>query len=196
MGFYGMCSTAPDKDYFYYVSQAILKKNPSAVFSKTRGSSSEQCEDASIWRNIWENTPNPDTGGLYKDSFTEDVDLIFMQINDNINTEKKLTAFHTYGDELVKEIRICCPRARIIWVHGWYNEHYSGGAVNELCLRHNIQQVCLQDLNRPENQATAGQQYVLPDGTLGTVKDNWLTHPGDEGMKKIAARLLQAIGIE
>jgi hypothetical protein len=53
--------------------------------------------------------------------------------------------------------------------------------------------VDIRDLNVTDIQSFSGAEYTLEDGTKAIVKDGWITHPGDEGMKKIAERIIDAI---
>ncbi len=55
------------------------------------------------------------------ESFTKDLDLIFIQLTDNVNTDKKISNFADAADRFMEYIKDLAPNARIIWIHGWYN---------------------------------------------------------------------------
>ena len=119
---YGMCSSSPKNDYYHYVTQGILRHNGACTFHKLHGSGYEHSESVEAFDNWLYQAPNVYTGMPAIESFTEDLDLILVQLGDNINTAEKIAAFQTTVDLLLDTLKTHCPKARIIWISGWYNK--------------------------------------------------------------------------
>lgn len=191
---FGMCSTDCKNDYAYHVSSAILAHNPDCTFKKLHGSGFEHCEtdeDSLAWfdtENIYSKAPS-------KDNFDADTDLIIIQLTDNVNTDKKITTFKKNADYFIKTIKTMCPRARIVWVYGWYNKFNNCHRLFELSKDHCIELVDISDLKCKENEANSGQISTSPEGEEVVVKDTWITHPGNKGMKCIADRIVKVLGL-
>lgn len=193
MGSYGMCSTSPKNDYFYHVSQAILAENSSAEFVKLHGSGFESATNTEEFEKWWGIDVNSGSGKTVVDSLEPDTELVVIQLNDNVNTPEKVMGLKNNINTFVSRLRNLCPKARIIWVLGWYNKANSFDVISTACNKWNIPVVDISDLFKKENQGLSGQEYELPDGTMGVVKDGWITHPGNKGMKLIAERIVKAI---
>lgn len=193
MGSYGMCASSPRNDYAYHVQQAILAKNPSATFKKCHGAQFEQAESDTQAHEYWTTTANTITGRPASQSFTSDLDLIIMQVNDNVSNDIRLQTFTNNLDWLVQQIKNNSPRARIIWVDGWFADNRTHDIITIVCDKWKIPRINITDLNTKENQGYSGQSYEMADGSTGTVKDTWITHPGDEGFRKIAERIIKKL---
>lgn len=193
MQFYGMCASAPDKDYAFYIQQEILKRCPTATFDKIFASPFETAETDEMYETWWENPSTRGTKKTVKDIFTSDTELIIVQLGDNVNNTARVNAFPKHADRLISSMRALCPRARIIWVMGFYNRRNTYDMLSALSRKWAFPIVDISDLNVAENQSFSGAEYTLEDGTKAIVKDGWITHPGDEGMKKIAERIIDAI---
>ena len=193
MGFYGMCASNSKSDYFHYVSQAILEKNPKAEFVKIAAAKFEGCEDKESFEDWWTNSINRHTQKIVKDNFDEDVDLILVQLGDNVNSPERADGLNANINTFISQLRNKSPKARIIWVLGWYNRSNYYDIIARNCAKWNIPIVDISDLNTIDNQATKGQMCEQPDGTYAPAKDGWITHPGDKGMKLIAERIIKMI---
>lgn len=190
---YGMCSSSPRNDYYHYVTEAILEKYPQCVFQKIHGASIEHSESVEAYEAAMFQNPNGYTKRPFAESLTPDLDLIFLQITDNVNTEKKVETFKQTADMLLREIRARSPKAKIIWVYGWYFKKDLFPFLWELFERYDVESVCLLSERRRENEAPEGLQYESEDGTKKTAAVNWLTHPGDKGMYVIAKKMIEAM---
>ncbi len=190
MGNYGMCSTSPRADFYYHVCEEIKKKNPNAEFNRVHGAMYEQLDDQEKFDSLWNEMANPFTGKPMKESFTEDIDLIIIQLGENVSTRERARSLIATIDKFISLIKHNCPKARIIWVHGWFNEWLSGSIIVDACRRWRIGQLCIKDLNTKENQGKLGQKCELANGEAAAADDLWLTHPGDAGMKAIADRII------
>ena len=188
---YGMCSDAPDKDYFHYVTEYVRGKNSECVFQKLYGSDYEACESLEAFESWYSKDENLYTHRPSCESFTSDIDLIIIQLGDNINTDAKNDTFKTSGDLFIERVKKASPNARIIWVHGWYNRQPTYDYISSLCERWGIERIDIRDLRCLENEAHNQDTYLDKDGTLATINDAWKTHPGNGGMKKIAERIIE-----
>ena len=128
-GAFGMCSSSAKHDYCYHVQQAILEKSPHCRFSKLYGSPFEHSMSTEEFEAWWSADPNGHTGKPAKESFTTDLDLIILQMGDNVGTQK-LSNFRTCTPILLERIKTLCPKARILWVYGWFNGPLRTSSVN------------------------------------------------------------------
>ena len=191
---YGMCSTDPKSDYAYHVQQAILARNPSCTFKKLHGSAYEHSETDDSVEN-WLSNDNIYSQRPARESFDEDTDLAIIQMTDNVNTDKKVTVFKNGVDRFVMSIKDMCPKARLVWVYGWYNKFNSHERLLELSREHSIELVDISGLRCPENESYSGQLSLNAEGDEVVVKDTWITHPGNKGMRAIADKIIETLGI-
>lgn len=195
MGTYGMCATSDKADYALHVQQKILEHNPECTFNKVHGSGFENSltfDEAVNWFNI---TPNTYTAKPARESFSEDTDLVIIQLTDNVNTDVKISVFEKSADMLIDSIKDICPKARIIWVYGWYNKYNTRDKLYELCSKWSIELIDISGCRSKENEAKSGQISIDKYGNEFVVKDAWVTHPGDKGMKAIAGKIIEKLGI-
>lgn len=193
---YGMCASSPKKDYAYLVQQKLLEYNKDCVFYKLHGSGFEHGENMEAFEAWFSKEDNVYTGMPAKDSFTEDLDLILIQLTDNVNTDAKIDAFRQKVDIFMERIKKMCPKARIIWIHGWFNKQNTVDKLVEVCERWGLERIDISDFHVKENESYSGQISWHPETGEMTVKDTWITHPGDKGMEKIAQRIIEVLGVE
>lgn len=194
---YGMCASAPDKDYFHYVTEYIKKYNPVCSFDKLYGSMFEHAETMEAFEH-WYHTDcevYPDKAIAASLSFTADLDLILLQLADNINTDEKVENFVKTKDVLIERIKASCPKARIIWIHGWYNKARTDCHIKALCERWGLERIDISSVRSHETEAHTQKYYLdAKDGVIKEVSERWITHPGDLGMKKIADLIIEKLG--
>ncbi len=190
---YGMCSTSPQKDYYYYVSNAIRAQHPDCQFFKLHGACIEHAESMDAYQAAMYTAPNGYTKRPVVDSLTPDLDLVFLQITDNVNTPKKTETFLITAELLLQEIKKRCPNAQIIWVYGWYLKQPLFPHLWDLFDAYGVESVYLLPLRMKANEAFEGTQYESEDGTLKTANTAWLTHPGDKGMYAIAQKMIEKL---
>lgn len=190
---YGMCASAPDKDYYHYVTEYIRKFEPDCVFAKQYGSFFEHSESVEAF-DAWFYNDDRSTGKGAVENLTDDLDLIFLQMGDNVNTDLKQKTFNEVTAELlIERIKERCPRARIIWIHGWYNYERTAEKIKELCQRWGIERVDMSGLRSKENEGHAQKTCIGADGSVCEVSPRWVTHPGDLGMQKIADKIIRKL---
>ena len=192
-GKYGMCSTAPDRDYCYYVTKRIKEKAHYFTYEKIYGSIFESAETEEEFNNWFENDINAPTGKPVSHSFTLNTGLVIIQVMDNVNTPNKVENFKTTAKKLIKKIKLLSPEARIVWVYGWYYKSDVEPIIIELAKEFSFEIVNIFDLHTVENEATEGQLSLDENDNPYVVKDAWITHPGDKGMKLIADKILHKL---
>lgn len=196
---YGMCATDAKNDYYYHVTQAILKKNPNCKFERAhiahRFEAIENVKDfnENILNLPWKN--NGEKSPALGDLFTKDLDLIIIQAGDNVNNAARKAAFTETCGKFVELIKEKCPKARIIWVYGWYQASTVEQTVIDTCAKWEMECISLASLHVPATEAKAGQPYETESGGNAIVNNDWITHPGNEGMKKVADAILNKINL-
>ncbi len=196
MGYYGMCATDPENDYYHHVSTELKSKNPSCEISKAHVVHLETPESIEQFNHNFFSEPNRLTGKPTEQSFTADLDLIILQGADNVNNPQRAETFKTTCEMIVKLIKERCPKARILWVYGWYNKDATQPPILAACEKWQIETIDLSAMMQiKENQATKGQTYIKPDGSLEEAPDGWLSHPGNLGMYRVARKIIDKLGI-
>ena len=199
---YGMCASAPDKDYYHYVSTYIKKFNPDCKFDRLYGSYLEHSESMEMFDDWFYNDCKRYVEGTYGavTKFTPDLDLIILQMGDNTNTDQKEQNYRTAAYVFMERVKELCPKARIIFVHGWYNNgpRTTRSVIIDLCKKWDIERVDTSDLSSDRANAAYGQtEYYSPkDGLMHPVSERWISHPGDLGMKKIADKIIEKLKFE
>ena len=193
---YGMCATEPNKDYCHLVMNEITDIKATAAYDRVHGAQFETLEPSDSFSTLWNTTANTFTGEPLKNSFTNDLDLIVIQLSDNINTTDRRTAFVANVDSLLQNIRNASPNARLLWVYGWFSNADTNALITSACQRWGIESLNIHQYNTIANQGTSGQSYVDGSGQTSTVSDSWITHPGDNGFTAIADAIIDKLGID
>ena len=190
---YGMCSTAPDKDYTYLTSQEILKYSPDCSFTKLRGNFIEQAQSVEEYEELLYRKEDVRFGFPPIECFTEDLDLITLQLMDNVNTPEKVSAFAQNLPVFLRTIKERCPKARIIWIYGWYMKPDVLPTLLAECKKWDIETLDISPAHTKENESYSGQLSFHPSGEMVVVPDLWISHPGDPGMRAIADLLTKKL---
>lgn len=183
-GMFGMASTSFDKDWVYYVNNAIVKENNDATYDRIYSSEFEHCEnidDANTW--ITTNV----------NQLSSDNDLVIIEIGDNVNTDLKKQTFKLSFPKLLQSIRGKCLKARIACVGIWFNKDDVKDVIKMNCSKYGCSFIDITDLNTKENQAVVGTEVTFKDGSKGTITSEIATHPGDRGMKLIGERIVEKL---
>jgi len=181
---YGMCSTDPQSDYAHYVSCELKKREPDCEISKLRVSKFEGCESREEFELWFESV---------KHYFKEDLDLVTLQLLDNVNNEARQAAFRDNFPELLRRITTLCPKARVVWIYGWYMQpSVLDFAINTVD-SFGIERIDISSTHTKENESYSGQSCVNAEGEQQVVEDEWITHPGNSGMKAIAEILIDRL---
>lgn len=181
-GAFGLCAASPKADFAWHVEQAIKQRNPSCTFDKLHCAAFEQSEnDTTAQEYITRNAAR-----------WAGKDLVIIQIGDNANNDTRRATFARNLPSLLASIRAGSPRARVILVGIWFTHADNVATLQSACARYGCMLVRIDDLDVRANQAPVGQLITYADGTTITAQDNWVTHPGDQGMQAIADRIITA----
>ncbi len=190
---YGMCSTSPENDYAYFVTNAIKEKAPYCEFEKISASPFELATTTEEFDNWFFTLNNQATNKPVTHSLTLNVGLILVQVMDNVNTPEKVEAFKLNAENFIKQLKLYCPSARIVWVYGWYFKEDVEPIIISICKKYKIEVVNISNLHTVENEATSGQISVDENNNPIVVNDAWITHPGNKGMKLIADAIIKTL---
>lgn len=187
-GYYGgvgMAATSQDKDYYHLLTNYIKSKNPNAITNIGKGPNWEGGTSSAERRKML-NT-------LIRPMIDSDTDIVFIQFGDNVNTAEKRATFIEDGIELVNFIKSNSPKALIYWIGVWYGGKEVADFIKTICDRTNIKFIDITSLATESRfKAKIGQKVALPDGGTYIVDNAGVaSHPGDEGMKKIAETIQQ-----
>ena len=187
-GQFGMCASNAQSDYYYHVTQAILKKNASFTADRAAGTSLEGATS--------DETQNTAYSSI-SSKLSADLDLVIVQLSDNTNNAESIAYLLGGGAKrLLTKIRTACPKARVVWAAAWYSSTEKLNAIQKACAYTGCLFVDFSDLRTSENQGAIGNTITYPDGSSSTVEASGVaSHPGDKGMKAIADRLLEKLGI-
>lgn len=90
-------------------------------------------------------------------------------------------------------MRSASPGARIVLLGVWYAHADTIKALTDTASSCGAELVRIDDLAVSANMGVKGQAITYADGSSITAMDNWITHPGDRGMRLIADRLVVAL---
>lgn len=190
MGTFGMCALDSKHDFYYYVKEAILEKNPDATFGKETIAMFEQCES---------DTNSKNEINRIKSKLSSNLDLVIIQIGDNVNNAIRRQVFSDNFKNLITTIRTVSPRTRIICVGCWYDSIVELNNPKQVIINtskaYGCEFVDISYLHTPATEATIGDTITYDDGRTEPVPDIWATHPGNSGMKLIADEIISAINM-
>ena len=183
---YGMCSTNPSNDYANTLISKIREKAFYCQFEKVHGANFELATSTLDFENWFFNDKNSATGKPVSHSLTLDTNVVIIQLMDNINTPEKVEAFKLNAPNLIKQIKLFSPHARIIWVYGWFYKSDVAKIIINLCKKWKLEAINISSLHTEANEAFNQSNYVNELGNPVEVREAWFTHPGDKGMLEIA----------
>lgn len=180
----GMAASDQYHDWYYLTSQYIKSRNPSAVINdRLNVSTWEQAETSADRQSIFENTIKP--------QLSADTDLVILQLGDNVNTAARQATIEQDAEALIQDIKQVSPHAQIYWLASWFGNPELIANFHNACLATGATHIDISDLNTKVNQSSIGATRTGLDGkTWQVVIPGEALHPGDEGMKAIADRLI------
>ena len=180
---YGMCSTDPESDYAYYITRELKSREPECKISKLRISAFEACESYEEFEAWFERS---------RSVFESDLDLISLQFLDNVNNEERQNTLRKSFPELLYRIRTLCPDARVIWTYGWYMQPAIFEDAVAVADSFGLERIDISAAHTRENESYSGQISLNAEGERIVVDDEWITHPGNDGMRAIADIMIPA----
>lgn len=182
-GAFGLCASAPANDWCNQTVEAIRGKNPKTKVDKLHCAVFEQAEETET-ADAWIEANRQTFAGR---------DLIVLQIGDNANNATRRAVFAGSLPRLVRAMRSASPGARIVLLGVWYAHADTIKALTDTASSCGAELVRINDLAVSANMGVKGQTITYADGSSVTAMDNWITHPGDRGMRLIADRLVAAL---
>ena len=175
-GTFGMCASASDKDYYHYVSQAILEKKPNATFDKLAGSAFETCSTVFAAESWMESTLLPHLGN--------DINLVVIQLGDNVPTDKIDSVFATTCPALIEYIHNNAPLANILFVAEWYPGGNKQEIIANACASKGATFIDITPLRTSENRSYIGA--VVNYGTSETRVYSFDSYTDDSTNNKLS----------
>lgn len=180
----GMCASDQYHDYYHYVTDYIKSKNSNVIINDRMNIST------------WESSTNTQDRDNYFNSdikpvLSDDTDIVILQISDNVNTDEKKKTFGEDAKKLITNILSVSPKAQIYWIYGWFGNQEIFDKVTTACASSGAIPIYIRDLETSENTGRLGQKCTGIDGQTWTVTNpGAAAHPGDNGMKAIADRII------
>lgn len=176
----GMAASVKEKDYFH-----IVKSHLESV----HGNVSANAYNFAVWEITAHDRTQ--TIGAIKDHLSPALDLITLQLSENVSD---VTTFPEDLCELIAHLKETCPKAKIILVDDFWSEEKSEmkRAVAE---KLSVSFASLADIRgKDEYKCPIGTTVYGDNGIAYAVDhDGVAAHPGDEGMKAIAERIIKML---
>ena len=183
-GYFGMCASSPTKDWAHIFDAEVLAYNASSTHTTLDIVPLESATTQTAYDTYFSNIQG---------ALRSTTNLIIIQAGDNVNTSDRLTNFKTIFPQFLSSIKTSCPNARVIVVGTWFNSSSVLPVIKPISLKYGAEFITINDLNTTANQATIGQTITYSDGTTSIAPDGWTTHPGDNGHREIAKRIIENV---
>ena len=148
---YGMAASAPDKDYYYLITEYLKKINPKFVANPRKAASDfERISDIDVAESVIQTS--------IIDHLDGDEDLVVLQLGDNTNTEEYIKIFSQTSIMLLQKIRLKCKKARVIWMGMWYSNNAQSKyeAIRNACTKTGCEFISFDGLNTIDAQSYIG----------------------------------------
>lgn len=181
---FGMAASNIDSDYCAHVMRHIHSRYPDARYSR-------------VHSNRFESGTANNLALFYEELdavLDATVDNVILQIGDNINSTERVERFTTNFPNLIAHIRER-TNAPIYCISAWF-ETVAGtiSLIQNLCAENDVVFIGIHDLVSVNTCAKIGNIVTYPDGSTYTISDKGTAnHPGDEGMRLIADRIIETI---
>lgn len=182
----GMAASDQYHDWYSIVTNYIKSQNKTVDINPRRNdanweSSTTSAERQAVFDNNLKQFLDPDT------------DLVIVQLGDNINTPEKERTWGTDAETLIRNIRNQCPNARVFWIYGWFT---TDEKMEKLKTAVNNAGATLVDIIPYQgNNSQLGATRTGIDGSTWKITNpGEAMHPGDEGMKLIADKVISKLG--
>lgn len=181
-GNWGMAASKEENDYYHRVVAGLKYKYGEKI--------NTECVNYYLWEVM--SNDRSETYNLIDPYLVEGIDLISVQLSDNVSD---LTTFETDFSALLKHIREKCgDDVQIIVIDDFWSEEKSA-IKRTVCEKLSVPFIALTDIRGIEGH-TAGMGTLVEgaDGTEHRIEHLGVAnHPGDEGMKVIAEKILEQV---
>lgn len=188
----GLAASNNHKDFYALLCDFFKEKDTSFTGSRRNFASWETATTSAARLNIIENNLANLVNG--------NEDMIIIQLGDNVSTPSQLSTFPEDYKYLIQWFRENCPTALVVCAGMWYFTEEKLGIVKTAA---DDMGVIFADFSRfalsPEYCSAIGNVQTIYDendnvvGTRTISDSGSASHPGDEGMKKIAQTIIDAI---
>lgn len=174
-----MAATKLENDYVHQLS-ALMQKNKK-----------EKVVPFAYNFSVWEvqSADRAETLPLLDGSLSDKLDLVTIQLSENASD---LTTFESDYEELIRYVQKGAPNARIMVVGDFWDKSEKDSMKKEACEKCGVSFVSLDEIKGKEKyQCGLGTTVYDEEGNPHVVEhDGVAMHPGDEGMKWIAEKIL------
>lgn len=176
----GMAASVKEKDYFHIVTEHL---------KSVHGNVSANAYNFYMWEITAHDRTQ--TIGALKDHLSPALDLITVQLSENASD---LSTFSEDLCELINHIKTTCPKAKIIMVDEFWSEKKSE-MKREVSEKLSVPFASLADIRGKDEYKCPLGTTVFGDNGIGHAVDHdgVAAHPGDEGMKAIAERIIKML---
>lgn len=181
----GMAASDEYHDYYYLTKTRLENKYKNVNMNRISAIHWEENRIISS-RTDWINE------NLTPDKIS-DMDLVIFQLGDNcVPTE----SFEKDTTELVNHVKKYSPNAKLLLIGMWFINEDRMALMPKIAKDLNMEFIDITDLVVDENKSHIGQEVIGIDGkkdSINTIEEAF--HPSDIGMKKIADRICNKLGI-
>ena len=177
----GMAATEPSKDYFHLVIDEIKKQNNSVV----------SCTfNFGVWEMLA--TDRAQTRIMLDPYLNPNINLITIQLGENASD---LTNFETDFEFLINHVKKQCPKAQIIIVSDFWEFNGRDQMKINAAKKCDVKIADIRAIkNNRKYQSSLGTKVFGADGEKHVIEHNGVAaHPGDEGMKYIAEKIIEQV---
>lgn len=188
----GLAASNNHNDFYALLCGFFKEKDPSFTASRRNFASWETVTTSAARLNIIENNLANLVNG--------NEDMIIIQLGDNVSTSAQLSTFHEDYKYLIQWFRENCPNALVVCAGMWY---FTEEKLNIVKTAADDMGVIFADFSRfaqsHEYCSAIGNVQTIYDesnnvvGTRNVSDSGSASHPGDEGMEKIAQTIIDAI---
>ena len=182
-GEWGMAAATPELDYYHLVTEGLENQY---------GSVNSARYNYSVWE--IQAHDRTETYEFLDNWLVDGIDLITVQLSENASD---LSEFSVDFESLLHHIQKKCPSAKIVVIDDFWSDEKS------VMKKHVAEELglCFVDLSdiRGKSEYQAGMGTVVNglDGKEHIIEHSGVAaHPGDEGMKAIAERVLEEINVQ
>lgn len=185
---FGVAASDSEKDYYALMNNVFTEKRADFAAERVSGYNWEACTTTAA-QTAWCNDE-------LLPYLSDDLDLVFIQLSDNVNTDEKKAVLYSGAVNLISYIRTRAPKARVVWAANWYGSATMRTDISAACKKGGAMFIDYSDLHTPENESAIGNTYTDVNGNTHTIDSAGVaSHPGDKGMRALANRFLYALGV-
>lgn len=181
----GMAASDEFHDYYYLIKSRLEEKYDKVNMNRISAIDWEENRKISSRTDWIQSNLTPD--------LISNQDVVIFQIGDNtVPTE----TFEESVTELVNHVKKYSPNSKMVLVGMWFINEERLAMMPELAKKLEMDFVNISDLVVDENKSYIGAEVIGINGQkdlISTIEEAF--HPNDEGMRKIADRICNTLGL-